>query len=80
MNLAINGDKSNSVSDSQFSLLDEYMKPWKRVYPKSTVRKVSSIESALELAKKIGTQEHYMHVLITGSLHVVGGALRVLDH
>lgn len=55
------------------------MEPWKRAYPRSTVRKVLSIESALELAKMIGVQEHSMHVLITGSLHVVGEALRILD-
>jgi folylpolyglutamate synthase/dihydropteroate synthase len=78
VNLAINGDKTNSVPDSQFSLLDEYMKPWERAYPRSKVRKVSSIESALELAKKIGAQENALHVLITGSLHVVGEALRIL--
>lgn len=80
MNLAINGDKTNSVPDSQFSLLDEYMKPWARAYPRSKIQKVPSIESALELAKKIGWQENATHVLITGSLHVVGEALRILGH
>ena len=56
------------------------MKPWARAYPRSKIQKVPSIESALELAKKIGGQENATHVLITGSLHVVGEALRILGH
>lgn len=80
MNLAINRDKTNLVPDSQFSLLDEYINPWALAYPRSKIQKVSSIESALELAKKIGGQENATHVLITGSLHVVGEALRILGH
>lgn len=45
----------------------------------SKVSKVPSMKSALELAKNIGSQEDDTHVLITGSLHVVGEALRILD-
>ena len=78
MNLAINRDKTNLGSDSQFSLLDQYMKPWERAYPRSKVGKVRSIESALELAKDIGAQGNATHVLVTGSLHVVGEAFRIL--
>ena len=78
VNLIINRDKTKSGPDFQFSLLDQYMKPWERAYPISKVRKVPSIESALELAKKIRAQEDATHVLITGSLHVVGEALRLL--
>ena len=80
MNLAINRDKTNLVPDPQFSLLDEYIKPWAETYPESKIQKVRSIESALELARKIGGQDIATHVLITGSLHVVGEALRILDH
>ena len=78
MNLAIDRDKANSVSDLQFSDLEKYTEPWKSAYPKSKIKKVRSIESAVELAKKIAIRENAMHVLITGSLHVVGEALRVL--
>ena len=37
------------------------------------------MDSALDYAKSIGTHESGTHVLITGSLHVVGEALRILD-
>ena len=75
---ASTGDNAGSGSDSQFSLLDQYVKPWERAYPSSKVGKVRSIESALELARKIGGQGNATQVLITGSLHVVGEALRIL--
>ena len=78
MNPAIKGGKTNLVLDSQFSLLDEYIKPWEKAYPRSKVQKVPNMESALDYAKKIRTQERATHVLITGSLHVVGEALRIL--
>ena len=65
-------------SDSQFSLLDQYMKPWERAYPRSKVEKARSVESAFELAKEIGARGNAMHVLVTGSLHVIGEALRIL--
>ena len=37
------------------------------------------IEEALSLARKIGEQNHGMQTLITGSLHLVGGALNLLN-
>lgn len=64
--------------DSQLALLDQYIKPWQRVYPGSKIAKVRSIKSALELAKGIGAEGNSTHVLITGSLHVVGEALRII--
>jgi folylpolyglutamate synthase/dihydropteroate synthase len=54
------------------------MKAWERAYPRSKVRKTPSVQSALELVKKIVAQENDTHVLMTGSLHVVGEALRIL--
>lgn len=78
MNHAINKNKTNSVLDLQFSLLDQYIKPWKMTYLDSEVQKVPNIESALELVRKIGAQKSATHVLITGSLHLVGDALRIL--
>ncbi len=72
-------NKTNLSSDSQFSLLDHYMKPWERTYPRSKVGKMQSIESALKLVKEIEAQGNATHVLVTGSLHVVGEALRILD-
>lgn len=78
VNQAIDRDETNLILDLQFSLLEQYIKPWKKAYPRSKVWKVTSIESALGVAKNIGAQENATHVLITGSLHVVGEALRIL--
>ena len=38
-----------------------------------------SIEGALNLAKKIGDENGGMQTLITGSLYLIGGALRLLE-
>jgi folylpolyglutamate synthase len=37
-----------------------------------------TIEGAVKLAREIGAREDGMQVLVTGSLHMVGGALNVL--
>lgn len=74
----IDRDEINSILDSQFSLLEQYIKPWEKAYPRSKIWKMTNIESALGFAKKIEAQENATHVLITGSLHVVGEALRIL--
>lgn len=78
MDLAVNRDKTNSVLDPEISLLDQYMKSWERAYPRSKVRKTPSVQSALELVKEIVAQENDTHILMTGSLYVVGEALRIL--
>ena len=78
MDLTVDRDRTNSVPDLQISLEDQYIKSWKRSYPRSGVRKTSSVQGALELVKKIVTQENNTDVLITESLHVVGEALRIL--
>jgi folylpolyglutamate synthase/dihydropteroate synthase len=54
------------------------MKSWEGAYPRSKVQSMPSVQSALELVKKIAAQENDTHVLITGSLHLVGETLRIL--
>ena len=60
-------------------LQDEYIKVWKTVYGEGHTAFESSIEGALNLAKRIGDENGGMQTLITGSLYVIGGALRLLD-
>ena len=62
----------------QLALLDQYIKPWQRAYPGSKITKMRSIKSALERAKGIEAEGNSTHILITGSLQVVGEALRII--
>ena len=60
-------------------LHDDYIKAWKSVYGEGHTAFESSIEGALNLAKKIGDEHGGMQTLITGSLYLIGGALRLLE-
>jgi folylpolyglutamate synthase len=55
-----------------------YSELWKKFDPQAKVLKHSTIEGALMLAKRIGDQEGGVQALVTGSLHMVGGALNIL--
>jgi folylpolyglutamate synthase len=62
----------------------QFAAKWKSLDPEASVAVVSSIEEALDsakaLAKKDGNEiEKEIQVLVTGSLHLVGGALAVLE-
>jgi hypothetical protein len=59
---------------------------WLSLDPKASVAVVSSIEEALEYVRSLtkskeddGKPENEVQALITGSLHLVGGALSVLE-
>ncbi|KAI9736733.1 MAG: hypothetical protein M1834_000937 [Cirrosporium novae-zelandiae] len=58
-------------SDAQ----ERYANIWKSIDPKAEISLERTIEGALKLAKMIGDQGNGMQTLITGSLHLVGGAL-----
>ncbi|KAK3173247.1 hypothetical protein OEA41_006576 [Lepraria neglecta] len=60
-------------------LQNEYIEAWKSVYGEGHAAFESSIEGALNLAKKIGEEQGGMQTLITGSLYLIGGALRLLE-
>jgi folylpolyglutamate synthase len=51
---------------------------WKDIDPHATVAIAPTIERAVYLAREIGTQENGVDVLVTGSLYMVGGALKFL--
>ncbi|OBS25954.1 hypothetical protein FPOA_06486 [Fusarium poae] len=57
----------------------EFCEIWRASQPNSQIHYEPNIQQALDLAKKIGTEAGGMHTLITGSQHLVGGALFSLD-
>lgn len=56
----------------------KYIDAWKCIFPETETAFESTIEGALDLARSLdrgfGTQ-----TLVTGSLHLVGAALRILE-
>lgn len=54
---------------------------WASLDPTANVSVAPSIEQALDCAKKLAKQNENEHVqaFITGSLHLVGGALGILE-
>lgn len=56
-----------------------YTDIWRSADPDAIIERTQVIEEALSLARKIGEQNHGMQALVTGSLHLVGGALNVLQ-
>jgi folylpolyglutamate synthase len=62
----------------------QFAAKWKSLDPEVSVAVVSSIEEALDYAEALakgdgkGVEEE-VQVLVTGSLHLVGGALAVLE-
>ena len=53
---------------------------WKSSHPNSRVLYEENIQQALDSARKIGTEAGGMQTLITGSQHLVGGALFFLNY
>ena len=76
--------KLNSLLDNNTRLVSSsdiqrsYNELWKRLDPDTDIKETSTIEEALGLASKISDQYSRMQALITGSQHLVGGALRIL--
>jgi folylpolyglutamate synthase len=57
---------------------DVYAEIWKGLHPTSTVFFEPTIRGALEKAKEIGKEYGCVQTLVTGSQHLVGGALSLL--
>lgn len=62
----------------------EFAAKWKSLDPKASITVLPSIEEALDYAKALAKGdgkevEKEVQALITGSLHLVGGALAVLE-
>ena len=58
---------------------ERYAKVWKTIDHHVTVSCERTIEGALHRAKEIGAQNDGMQTLVTGSLHLVSGALYFLE-
>lgn len=72
-------DNTLKVPETPFpNLCAIYSSLWKECDPQAIVSSESTIEGAIELAEKIGTERGGVQVFVTGSLHLVGGALNIL--
>ena len=56
-----------------------YAETWRNLDPKATISSKQTIEEALDRAKEIGDQNKHIQALVTGSLHLVSGALCLLE-
>jgi hypothetical protein len=66
--------KSDATSQKAFGEI------WKSFHSNSRILYEPNIQQALDSARKIGTEAGGMHTLITGSQHLVGGALFSLNY
>ena len=67
----------NAKDDSKWQ--ETYGAIWKSVHPESSVHYKANIQQALESARAMGFEAGCTHTLITGSQHLVGGALFLLN-
>ncbi|KAJ5938434.1 Mur ligase C-terminal [Penicillium verhagenii] len=72
-------DKTLKVPEIPFpDFCTIYSSLWVELEPKAAVSTEPNIEGAIRFAKQLGAQRDGMEVLVTGSLHLVGGALTFL--
>lgn len=57
---------------------DLYAETWKSLDPKTEISRERTIEGALDRAKEISTQDG-IQALVTGSVHLISGALTLLE-
>ena len=71
--------EAKTIPDPAFdSSLKSYIKFWIEEYPNCTTLSKASIDGAIQYARGVGNAAG-MRTLVTGSLHLVGGALRILQ-
>lgn len=68
----------NLKARSKIEMLSEYARAWRTYEPGTEIYCEETIEAALKRARAIGQSSSFAHVLITGSLHLVSGALSIL--
>jgi folylpolyglutamate synthase len=74
-----NNITASKITDGDVSAMREYAQKWQRISPNSSILLEPNNGAAIDLATKIGYQNHAMECLVTGSLFLVGSALRHLD-
>ncbi|KAF7937307.1 uncharacterized protein EAE98_001621 [Botrytis deweyae] len=72
-------DDTSKITDSDISAMRSYAQTWQKLSPNSSILLEPNNAAALDLATKIGYQNHAMECLVTGSLYLTGSALRHLD-
>jgi hypothetical protein len=79
-------DLDNHMVDysKQAALQQEMKAAWEVLVPPSpqspmTIHTAGSINDAIDLIAELGISGQRTHVLVTGSLHLVGGLFKVLD-
>lgn len=70
---------ASKITDSDISAMRSYAHAWQRLSPNSSILLEPNNAAAIDLATKIGYQNHAMECLVTGSLYLTGCALRHLD-
>lgn len=77
---------ADSTSDSEPKILEmpsqaqhAYAEIWKRAHPSSMILFEPTIQGAMGMVKKIGQDHGSVQTLVTGSQHLVGGALSLLE-
>lgn len=58
---------------------ERYAETWGSLDPTATVLRERTIEGALDRAREIGDPNNGMQALITGTLHLVSGAICLLE-
>ncbi|KOS40531.1 hypothetical protein ACN38_g8616 [Penicillium nordicum] len=72
-------DKTLKVPETPFpDLCAIYSSLWTEIHPSTAVSTEPTIQGAIRLAERISSQQGGMQALVTGSLHLVGGALNLL--
>lgn len=72
-------EKTLIYSEPQFlELVAKYHDFWQALDPDATVSTTSSVEAAVKLAQNMMDHGKQKHILVTGSLHLVGAVLNIL--
>ncbi|KAL8646467.1 MAG: hypothetical protein Q9210_006127 [Variospora velana] len=78
---AVSMEHCSKTPEKPFSLdvQKDYIEAYRSIDPNAHISIESTIEGALNLAREIGSRDNGMQALVTGSLYLIGGALRLLE-
>ncbi|KAI4282731.1 MAG: hypothetical protein L6R38_002735 [Xanthoria sp. 2 TBL-2021] len=78
---AVSMDPCSKTPEQPFSLdlQKDYIEAYRSIDPDARISIEPTIEGALNLAREIGSRDNGMQTLVTGSLYLIGGALRLLE-
>lgn len=79
--LIFNSDHCFKTPEKPFSLdvQNDYVEAYRSIDPDVHITIEPTIEGALNHAREIGNRDNGMQTLVTGSLYLIGGALRLLE-